>query len=293
MNKVAVYGGLGNQMFQYAFYMALNAVGKKTRLSLSHYLHYWFRDFELTKAFEIKLPLRTRLMAFFLANAKFVFKQKLVRAFLRRVINYQEKKQLVYIEKKEFVFNAAVFNEQQVLFTGTWQAQQYFATITEQVRNEFVFKQPADAVNKLLVTQIKNCNAVSMHIRRADYLNKEWEHSLHVIKDASYYNNAAEYITNKIPNACFFIFSDDMQWVKENIIIPNCTYVENNKGANNFYDMYLMSLCRHNIIANSTFSWWAAWLNTSQDKIVIMPEKWMNNNLCEGIFPEAWIKLKV
>ncbi len=293
MNKVAVYGGLGNQMFQYAFYMTLKAGRKNISLSLSHYLHYWFRNFELTDAFNLKLPYKTRLVVFFLVHVKFVYKQKIVRAFLRRLINYTEKRQLMYKEKKEFSYDPDVFNQQNVMFSGTWQALKYFEPIAKEVRCAFEFKQPKDETNRQLAENIKQCNAVSLHVRRTDYLSKDWADSLFIFKDASYYTNAIKYITEKEPNACFFVFSDDMQWVKGNLNIPNCTYIENNNKANGYYDMYLMSLCKHNIIANSTFSWWGAWLNNTVDKIVIMPEKWMNNNKCEGIFPSSWIKMKV
>ena len=83
-----------------------------------------------------------------------------------------------------------------------------------------------------------------------------------------------------------------MQWVKDNLNIPNCIYVDNNKAENSYIDMYLMSICKHNLIANSTFSWWAAWLNKNESKIVVMPQKWiLRDYLPTGIFPEEWVKI--
>ena len=84
-----------------------------------------------------------------------------------------------------------------------------------------------------------------------------------------------------------------MDWVKDNIQIQNCTYVDHNKGKNSYLDMYLMSLCKHNIISNSTFSWWGAWLNRNTSKIVVMPDRWLQNDSAQGIFPSEWVKLEV
>ena len=294
MNKVAVYGGLGNQMFQYAFCTALNEKGQKTRLSFSCYLYYEHHNgFELARAFKLKLPLPSRMLNFFLQHAGFLYKNKLAAGFFRRVINRHEAKQRVYKEKKEFLFDGEVFNQQHVFFTGTWQSELYFKDAAAQIQKQFVFEKPADTANKKLINEINNSNAVSLHIRRGDYLNSHWKESLTVIKNMEYYKEAAALLAKHVDRPRYFVFSDDMEWVKANLPLPGCTYVENNKGNESYRDMYLMSLCKHNIIANSTFSWWGAWLNTNPDKIVIMPEKWMNNNTCEGLIVKEWIKLKV
>jgi Glycosyl transferase family 11 len=295
MNKVSVYGGLGNQMFQYAFCTALNKKGKKARLSFSTYLFFYHHNgFNLATAFKLKLPFPFNLLSYFLLNGEALYKNKIAAGFCRRTINwYQKNIYKTYNEKKEFEYDAAVFQQHSCIFNGTWQAEHYFKDIEQTVQQQFVFKVPADAENATVIEKIKSCNAVSLHIRRGDYLTSHWGKSLAVIKDTSYYINAMEYIKQHTTNPHYFIFSDDMQWVKENLQIPDCTYIGHNSGKNSYVDMYLMSLCKHNIIANSTFSWWGAWLNKHLDKIVIMPEKWMNDNACNGIFPEEWIKLKV
>jgi len=294
MNKVAVYGGLGNQMFQYALCTALNENGQKARLSFSCYLFYKHHNgFELARAFKLKLPFQSKALNFFLQHAGFIYKNKIAAGFFRRAIGWHEARQNAYKEKSEFVFDAAVFSQQNVFFTGTWQSELYFKKIAAQIQKQFVFKAPTDDGNKKLVKEINNCNAISIHIRRGDYLQSHWKQSLGVIKDMEYYKAAAAVMESRVSNPRYFIFSDDMEWVKANLPLAGCIYVDHNKDSSSFADMYLMSLCKHNIIANSTFSWWAAWLNQNPGKIVIMPEKWMNNNACEGLYFNEWIKLKV
>ncbi|MGF2414096.1 alpha-1,2-fucosyltransferase [Ferruginibacter sp.] len=295
MNKVSVYGGLGNQMFQYALYTALINRGRKTRLSFSTYLYYYHHSgFTLTEAFKIKLPVAFRLLNFFLHKGEAVYQNRFVAGILRRGIQfYQDKRYTYYREKKEFEYDSDVFEQQNVFFAGTWQAVGYLENIQNVLQQNFAFNMPADTVNTALMEKIRTSNSVSLHVRRGDYLNDHWQKILGVINGAAYYTNAMDYINQHFTAPHYFIFSDDIQWAKENLKVNNCTYVDNNKGKSSYIDMYLMSLCKHNIIANSTFSWWAAWLNKNPDKIVIMPEKWMNNNECKGVFVAEWIKMKV
>lgn len=294
MNKVAVYGGLGNQMFQHAFCIALNSRGPKARLSFTGFFYYKHHNgFDLYRAFYLKLSPLHKLMAFMLEHAPLVSQNKISKGIARRLAGWHEAKQNRYNEKQEFVTDPDVFKQKQTLFYGTWQCTEYFKNCADAVKTQFVFKRPADAANKAVIEKIKNTNAVSIHIRRGDYLSNHWQNSIHVIRDISYYKSAVQLIEEKVAAPAYFIFSDDLQWVKQNLRLDNCTYVEHNTGKNSFIDMYLMSMCKHNIIANSSFSWWGAWLNSNSSKIVIMPQKWMNNNACEGIFPKEWIKLPV
>jgi hypothetical protein len=295
MNKVAIYGGLGNQMFQYAFCTALNEKGHKAKISFTEYLYYYHHNgLDLCRSFKIKLPWQSRLLQWFLLNGGLIYQNKPARAILRRLIPAYEKKHYpLYKEKKEFEFDEAVFEQRSVFFTGTWQSLEYFKNIEETLKQKFVFNVPSDAENKSIINKIQNCNAVSIHIRRGDYTNDHWNGILNVIKDEKYYVDAMAYIGQKVGDPRYFVFSDDMQWVKQNLKMDDCTYVDNNKYKSSYVDMYLMSLCKHNIIANSTFSWWGAWLNSHEDKIVIMPHKWMNNSDCRDIFPQQWVKMKV
>ncbi len=130
---------------------------------------------------------------------------------------------------------------------------------------------------------------MSIHIRRGDFLNNE----RHNTDKNSYYKEAIELIENKVENPVFFVFSDDMDWVKTNLNAKHETnFIDFNDALTNFEDMKLMSACKHNIIANSSFSWWAAWLNRNENKIVIAPKKWLNDDSnTNDIIPETWIKI--
>ena len=293
MNRVSIYGGLGNQMFQYAFCLALNNKGKKTRILISHYLYYSHHNgFNLRKAFKINMSFPLNLLNFFLLNCEFLYKNRISASFFRRVIKrYQKWKYIVYHEKKEFEYDRDVFDQKSKLFIGVWQSIQYFADINELIAHEFVFRIPKDKRNREIIEKIINCNSVSIHIRRGDYLNSQWEKTLSVIKGVNYYVNSIDYIEKKITAPYYFIFSDDIMWAKDNLKLSNCSYIDHNKGKDSYIDMYLMSMCKHNIIANSTFSWWAAWLNSNEDKVVIMPDRWINGDTTPGIFPDKWIKM--
>jgi hypothetical protein len=292
MNKVSVYGGLGNQMFQYAFYKALNVKGHKARLSFSGYLYYKHHNgFDLARAF--KLPEGQGVLKKVLLHGDALYGNKIVAGILRRAISWYDSKKNIYKEKREFEFDEKVFEQQNKFFVGTWQSELYFKDLAAEIKKDFEFKIPVGEKNKIIAAQINNCNAVSIHVRRGDYLNAHWQKSLGVINGTAYYEGAIKLIETKITAPHYFVFSDDIVWVKENLHLANCTYVDHNKGKLSYADMYLMSLCRHNIIANSTFSWWAAWLNKNADKTVVMPERWLNDNDCKGIFPDDWIRMKV
>jgi len=294
MNKVLLYGGLGNQMFQYALNLALNQRGVKSRVSISQYFgHVHHNGFDMSHAFNLQLPFGVSVQDFLLANGGPIFKNKLSYFVLRQVLKMQAKTSDLYREKKEFIKDENVFSQRDVTFMGTWQDEAYFGGIEKEVRRCFEFKKPTDSKNISLSSEISNRNAVSIHVRRGDYLNPIWAGSHMVIKDKAYFEDAAALIEDRIGEAHFYIFSDDMAWVKENIRLSNCTYVDHNSGKNSYLDMYLMSLCKHNIISNSTFSWWGAWLNQNPDKIVVMPDRWLQNNSAQGIFPSQWVKLEV
>lgn len=294
MNKVLLYGGLGNQMFQYALHLALNEKGVKSRVSISEYFgHVHHNGFAMSEAFHLELPFPVNIQNFLLSNGGPLFENRLSYFLLRQLLKVRHKAGLLYRERKEFTRDENVFNQRSATLMGTWQAEAYFEDIKDVVRRNFAFKEPSDSKNTELSREISERNAVSIHIRRGDYLNPLWAGSHMVIKDKVYFENAVELIENSTHSPHFYIFSDDMDWVKNNIQIQNCTYVDHNKGKNSYLDMYLMSLCKHNIISNSTFSWWGAWLNRNTSKIVVMPDRWLQNDSAQGIFPSEWVKLEV
>lgn len=281
-------------MFQYAICVALNNKGIKSRILFSHYLYNFHHDgFSLGNAFRIKLDLPSKLLNAVLTYGGIFYKNRISGFFLKRMlVSYQQKKNK-YVEKEEFEFDPEVFNQQGKTIVGIWQAEAYFRDIKEIILKEFEFRTPCDEKNRELIEKIVSSNSVSIHVRRGDYLNDRWKNILGVIRGTFYYDNAVNLISEKVKNPQYFLFSDDIKWAKNNLKLDNCIYVNHNIGRNSYVDMYLMSICKHNIIANSTFSWWAAWLNMNPQKIVTIPEKWIIGKSCEEMYPARWVKIKV
>jgi hypothetical protein len=178
-----------------------------------------------------------------------------------------------------------------VYLKGLRQSEKYFKPFENEIRAILKFGQIANPHLMAAADKIKSENSVSIHIRRNDYLAKI---SIEVLglMPSEYYHRAIGTIKSKIPDASFYFFSDDISWVKENLHIPDATFVSGDFSKTDFEDLYLMSCCRHNIIANSSFSWWGAWLNNNPDKIVIAPKKWFNKGPkdTQDLIPEGWIK---
>ncbi|MBS1565210.1 MAG: alpha-1,2-fucosyltransferase, partial [Bacteroidetes bacterium] len=148
--------------------------------------------------------------------------------------------------------------------------------------------------NKAVLERVEKTNAVSLHIRRGDYVTVAHTNQLHGTCSIDYYQRAAELIADVSPDPVFYIFSDDIAWVRENLQLPfPIVFVEGNDEAHAYEDMRLMSRCRHHILANSSFSWWGAWLNGRPDKIVVAPQKWMNNDsiVPKDLIPVSWKRL--
>lgn len=286
MKIVRFLGGLGNQMFQYAFYVAQSNLHKTVKADLEGYKTYPLHNgFELESIFNLSVK----------KASPFIIKlyDPTVRTWhirkLRRILNL---KNAYESEKDPFLFEEdKLKNTGSKLYWGYWQNQRYFTAIEKQIRADFQFKNELSATNQKFLQHINQTNSVSVHIRRGDYIGHQ---SLGGICDLNYYKQALNSITAKTDNPTFFIFSDDVEWCKANLPSQtNNIFVEGNKGSRSYIDMQLMSNCKHNIIANSSFSWWAAWLNANQKKIVIAPAKWTNdkNYNDSDIIPESWIKL--
>ena len=153
---------------------------------------------------------------------------------------------------------------------------------------------PQNEINQHWSEIIANTNSICLHVRRGDYITTDYAYLGTLIGEngITYYKDAINHINSQIENPVYFIFSDDMQWVKEHINIPDKTvyYMDHNDITENYEDLRLMTECKHFIIANSTFSWWAAYLGKFADKIVIAPKKWLMNNDTDIIL-DSWIKL--
>ncbi|MGR3622580.1 alpha-1,2-fucosyltransferase [Pseudophaeobacter sp.] len=174
---------------------------------------------------------------------------------------------------------------------GYWQSEKYFAAISDQIRRDFTFPEFSNTQNAEMAARIREDAAISLHVRRGDYVAL----AAHVLCDQAYYEAAlAPVLDGFADNATVYVFSDDPDWAKANLPLP-CTkvVVDFNGPDTDFEDMRLMSLCQHNIIANSSFSWWAAWLNANPHKRVAGPTSWFGDPKLSNpdILPESWLKI--
>ena len=286
-----ILGGLGNQMFQYAAGRAISYKHHKIfLLDLTDFNEYHLHQgYILDKIFDIEAKVAQT------EDLKYILKwryNKYVKKVLKRsFLSKYRGKNLIFEPHFNYWSGINNINDDAYLY-GYWQSEKYFLDIESIIRKDFTFKDLQDSNNIIYQLKMASCNSVSIHIRRGDYtnnLNKKIFHSCSV----DYYKKAVIYLTNRIVNPVFFIFSDDLQWVKDNIDIsyPH-VYIDQNKGEQSYIDMQLMSCCKHHIIANSSFSWWAAWLNTNPEKIVVSPKNWFNNGFSDlDLIPCQWIRL--
>ena len=178
---------------------------------------------------------------------------------------------------------------------GYWQSEKYFKGAVEAIRRELIVQKELEGKNLEIAGMIKEvAQPVSIHIRRGDYVSDKKTNQVHGLCSLDYYESAINRLTETFSSPHFFVFSDDQNWVKENLKLNlPATYVDHNDAATNFEDLRLMSLCKHNIIANSSFSWWGAWLNADSEKVVIAPSKWFadNNMNSQDVCPEVWVRI--
>ena len=212
------------------------------------------------------------------------------------------RKSLEYMEK-DCNFDPEILNRDPAYLTGYFQSEKYFADIEEEVRQAFRFSEriwegiPSQLLERIrsYEQQIKTTMAVSVHIRRGDYLQNEEAYG--GICTERYYKTAIEYVKKRQQDASFFVFTNDPdyagEWILKNFGQEKERFVliEGTQEENGYLDLYLMSLCRHHILANSSFSWWGAYLNPSREKMVIVPHKWFGNQECRDIYMENMIRI--
>lgn len=291
MVTVLLSGGLGNQMFQYAAAKAL-ATRLNTSLTIDLYTftkktQATVRPYELD-IFNIKnLPERSTLKGKLVTKARPFIQEH--RTLFQKFGILTDTYAILY----QPVFESITGN---ITMSGYFQNENYFKDIVKVLRNDFTFKNPLIDDNLRISDKIISSRSVAIHIRRGDYLSQNSQSNF-ITLDKAYYENAIRLVISRIKDPEFFVFSEDFEWIKENLNFENypVTYIDWNKGKNSYIDMQLISLCRHNIIANSSFSWWAAWLNINQDKIVIAPDRWFQddqkNSLLDDFYPDGWKKI--
>lgn len=202
------------------------------------------------------------------------------------------------VEEYRLGFNPEVLDlPNNVFLFGYWTSEKYFKDIAAVLREELALKEPLSENTKRWKKIIESEKMpVSLHIRRGDYVQKDINRKIYVQLPVSYYHKAVDLIKEYNDISSLFVFSNDIPWCKEQFKfdVP-VYYVEGNDDDHGYEDMYLMSLCRHNVAANSTFSWWGAWLNRNKDKMVICPQRYFNSYSrwrdSTDIWPENWIKM--
>jgi len=198
--------------------------------------------------------------------------------------------------KEYFYFNIQLNKMNDFYLDGYWQSDIYFQDVSEEIRSDFRFKSSLVGNNINIIEKIKMSNSVGVHIRRGDYItNPNAFNEYGRICDKEYYIKAIESIKLQVDSPHFFVFSNDIDWVKENIDFSSkVDFINWNLGAESYIDMELMSLCKHNIIANSSFSWWGAWLNKNKNKIVLAPSRWKaSNDINKKRIPDEWQTVEV
>lgn len=250
------------------------------------------RVYEL-KHVNIKATIATPLeVAEFTGEYKNRLQATLVR--LRQTVGLAVSYPNVYVER-HFHFDPAVLDvTDNSYLDGYWQSEKYFKDIADIIRNEFIVITGQDEWSRHLAEEIKATESVSIHVRRGDYINNIKTSQILSSCSLDYYKTSSGLIATSVSNPTFFIFSDDMEWVKKNFTINfRHFYVEHNGDESSYMDMYLMSLCKHNIIANSSFSWWGAWLNRNPNKQVIAPARWFQSRKYDvkDLLPASWVKV--
>lgn len=276
---IRLQGGLGNQMFQYALYKELKMHRDDVRVDITPYIsNREKREWELGKVFGIEVNVASWQEIFKIAGGERRWIERIIRKYLKSA----------YIYKEEIFSNVQeILQKKDAYIDGYWQNESWFFDVAEELRKEFAFKND-EKILKKKYPNIWLSESVSIHIRMGDYLENEELYGGICTKE--YYEKAIKYIKNSVNNPFFFIFSDEPQKARE--ILGDLENVSLVTGSEqNFYDMQLMSCCKHNILANSSFSWWGAWLNSNEQKIVVAPKKWNNIEGSERILLEEWIKV--
>lgn len=285
---VRIIGGLGNQMFQYAYALALKKNGYDVKIDVSIFETYKLHGGYQLENYNISLPNATKIDIDNLVNVS-TFEKILKLLFRIKNKRILKEKQLSY--KKELTNPSS-----HSYIIGYFQCEKYFKDIGNDILKEFTINKKLSSYSKEIKLKIENSlNPISLHVRRGDYISNKKANKVHGTCDIDYYKNSINYFKEKFDNLNFFIFSDDIEWVKNNLNVENAVYIEGKEDRIPHEDILLMSLCTHNIIANSSFSWWGAWLNKYDNKIVVAPKRWFQDIKKEEesktIVPASWIRI--
>lgn len=284
-------GGMGNQMFQYAFGIKLaHDLKTKLKLDLTSLLDrskgdFVYRDYDLT-AFNV--------------DHEFMISPNLLRTFykfksrkLTKLITHQVSKNRGYIKEDHFHFQSELLQNplDNAIYEGWWQSPKYFAGVEDKLREHFTFKNQPLSISDDLFNKIKTSNSICLNVRRTDFLKVD---NLNTTSK-TYFLNAANRMADLIDDPVFFIFSDDVKWCAENLKLDHPTHVvdHTHKGYKFTNYLQMMSSCKHFIIPNSSYAWWAIWLNKNEDNKVIAPKNWFNDQTINttDLVPAHWMRM--
>lgn len=277
MRLIKMAGGLGNQMFIYAMYLSMHKrFGESVRIDISDILHlHPHNGYELHDVFCLP-PCEFR--------ANRLLKKVLEGTFRIILERHQHGSMKAYREPIYWPW---------IYYKGFYQNERYFADVEQEVRQAFTFSaKKANHQSHLLMERLQaDPYAVSIHVRRGDYVSPQYWQNMGQYTSKIYFLNALERMRALVPQAHFYVFSDDLLWVRQNLPLSDATFVDWNMGKDSWQDMMLMSACHHHIISNSTFSWWGAWLNPRTDKVVLAPQQWDSSHMASEIVPPSWITI--
>lgn len=278
MLMIQMSGGLGNQMFIYALYRALQNAGKTVSIDdFTHYADIGRNDLCIEKIFPIHYQKGTREEYNRLTDSSLAIYQRVRRKIAGR-------KEKLYKEKDAIRYESDIFLQEDAYLEGYWQSQKYFEIVADCLKRELVFNwteipMSAQAFKELM----SKGNSVSVHIRRGDYLSPQFAPIYGGICTDEYYQSAMDYLRERLGNCTFYLFTNDREWgksmEKDDLKLVDCA-----DAQQAYVDLALMSVCKHNIIANSSFSWWGAWLNSNPDKLVVAPSRWLNHSSAQDIY---------
>ena len=297
MKIVCVSSGLANQMFMYAYSRYLVSKGENVYIALQARKPFEEFAFEKITIRDVFPNVKIREMRPWMRPlVQLFFKNGYSAQRLRRILSLFG---IRYYHAKNFSYEPWMMEPQKSwcgIYRGLWQSENYFKECANDVRKQFAFPEFTEDKNIAIAAKMAKENSVAIHLRKGvDYMRSESFGKN--LCEVGYYLRAINYIKKHVHNPVFYVFTDNPQWVKENLPSFDYSLVDWNEvaGKTQFRDMQLMSCCKHNIIANSTYSWWGAWLNSNPDKIVIAPNKWCNpveEKLIENcVVPDKWIRL--
>lgn len=277
-----IRGGLGNQMFQYATAKALaRRHGCSFALYVPRLRTHADRPFALD-CFAAPLPL-ARLTDF----------QSFKGGFLSWPLLRQGLHPQVWRERGHNFDASLILAQPPLYLDGYWQTEKYFCETRKELLQDFSWRTALTERNLATLEQIEECESIAVHVRRGDYVSNPATTAHHGVLGLPYYEAAMHLAVQRTRNPLFFVFSDDIPWARDQLgRLGTCVFVDQNAGAAS-EDLRLMSACKHQIIANSSFSWWAAWLNTNASKLVVAPRNWLAKppNTFSDVFAAGWTTL--